>query len=231
LNIKNFTIKLYKNIDKENWDKVVVQFDGDINYSHWMINCLCVYNKKNNIKNFSFILYETNEPIAIVPLYTEQVKGNCQISAGENALNAPLTNSKLKQKDVLVIYKYKFNYIDQLNKKHVCKLARFQFPPLSMQCINYYKLFGYDEHILQPDWYIFKCDYSYIITLKNKTISDLRSNIRNRFKSLINKTERTTNLIILDKNSCNRELFDKYARTHYDIKGYNRTREAFEEDY
>jgi hypothetical protein len=225
-------IQFYNDILQCNWDSIVLDFDGNINYTSWMINYHMIYNKSKEIKNFSFILYnKNNEPLAIVPLYIENINLKHQISAGEGAISSPLFNSHLEQKEIINIYEYILNYIDELSLEYKCILARFQIPSLNMENINYYKLFGYSEQILSPDWYIYKCDFSYIISLKNKAISDIRSNIRNSFKSLINKTKKSTNLIVLDKDNLDREIFDKYVDTHYEIKGNNRTKEAFEEDY
>jgi hypothetical protein len=232
MNIKNLNIKAYENIENKIWDNCALDFDGNINYTSWMINYHTIYNKSKEIKNFSFVLYNSDEvALAIVPLYIEKINSNYQISVGEGTISSPLFNQLLSQKDIISLYGYILEYIDTLSIEHNCILARFQIPSLNMQTINYYKLFGYKEQILNPDWYIYKCDYSYIIALEDKAISDIRSNIRNSFKSLINKTKNGTNLIILDKNNTDREIFDKYVDTHYEIKGNTRTKEAFEEDY
>jgi hypothetical protein len=232
LNISNLTAKEYSEIGKIAWDKVVINFSGDINYSHWMISYIVIYNKNNNIKNLSYILYNNeDQPIAIVPLFVERIADDYQISMGQNAVCSPLFNPRLEQKEIIKLYEHILNNIDNLSLKYRCKLARFQIPPLNMEAVNYYKLFGYGEQILSPDWYIFKCDFSYILTLKNKALSDIRSNIRGSFKSLINKTKKNTNLIVLDENNTDRQIFDKYVKTHYEIKGNNRVQQAFEDDY
>ena len=232
MNLKNLVIKKYDNIKQETWDKIVLDFDGNINYSYWMINYKKIYNIQYNIKNYTYIIYnDENIPLVIVPLFIEKINNAWQISTGEDMVASPLFNPELEQKDIIKLYENILKYVDEVSLTYNCKLARFQIPSLNMQTINYYKLFAYSEQIKDPDWYIFKCDFSYIIALKDKAISDIRSSIRNSFKSLINKTKKSTNLIILDKDNLDREVFDKYVSTHYEIKGNNRTREAFEEDY
>lgn len=232
MNIENVKLKKFECFTQEKWDKIVFDLNGDINYSYWFTEYIVHYNQKNNIRNYSTVFYDSNdEVLAIVPLFIETINENNQISIGENAINSPLFNPNLEQKSVVQIYEIIIDYVNELSVEFNSKLARFQIPSLNMQSVNYYKLFGFNEEIRNPDWYIFKCDFSYIITLKNRSIPDIRSKIRKSFKSLINKTKNDTNLIILDKDNQDRRIFDKYIELHYEIKGKNRTRETFEKDY
>ena len=221
----------YSDIESSIWDKHVLEFNGDINYHSWMINYNMIYNKHTNIKNFSgYIVDQENKVLALVPLYIEKIDSDFQFSMGQNMIHAPLISKKLAQKEKITIYNFINTLIDKLAQGHQCKLARFQNTAFNTQDINYFSLLGYADTIDSPDWYIFKCPFAYILDLKEDLIS-LRSNIRKSFKSLINKTEKNSNFILLDKNNPNREIFDKYVQTHYEIKGQTRSLEAFEEDY
>jgi len=231
MNMEGLNFIPYDNFETTQWDKKVIEFDGDINYTSWMIQYNLIYNKHFLAKNFSgVIINKDNEIIALLLLFLENIEGQFQFSIGQNMIQAPLLNKKLKQKEKISLFDFINTYIDNLAKDNSCNLARFQITPFNQYDINYYSLFGYTETICYPDWYIFKCPFIYLLNLKEE-LTYLRSNIRKSFKSLINKTEKNSNLIILDKNNPDKKVFDKYVQTHYELKGKTRSIEAFEEDY
>ena len=227
----NLRIKRYTSYSKDDWDSLLLNFDATINYTAWFLNYVEVLNNSSEIRNFTFVLYETNKPIAIVPLYVEKINGKLQISMGQEPVFAPIFNSNISILNVSKYIEYVVNQIDKIASINNCKLARFNFSPL----INYnfspseYFKFGYDENILDPDWYIFKSKACFVLNLAYSK-ENIFNNIRKGHKSNIKQTQKIANLVVLDKESYSEELFNRYIGLYYDVKGDKRSIDAFKLD-
>ena len=153
-----FRIKRFARYTEVDWDKLLLNFDSTINYTFWFLNYVGVLNHSSDIKNFTFVLYESDEPIAIVPLYLEKINCKLQISMGQEPVFAPIFNSSISSLNISKYFEYVINQIDKVAVNNNCILARFSFSPL----INYnylsneYSKYGYYENISYPDWYIYK---------------------------------------------------------------------------
>ena len=90
-----FRIKRFARYTEVDWDKLLLNFDSTINYTFWFLNYVGVLNHSSDIKNFTFVLYESDEPIAIVPLYLEKINCKLQISMGQEPVFAPIFNSNI----------------------------------------------------------------------------------------------------------------------------------------
>jgi hypothetical protein len=222
----------FKDFDKNYWDELVVEFGGNIFYTVWFLKYINLYAIDNQSENHSFVLEENNEVIALVPLFIETINGQKQISCAENSVFSPLFNNKLTQKKVRQYFVYILKLIDNLNEKYSLRLARFQISSFLVKnnptfyTNNYYLLDQYQD---KPslNWYINKAPFSYIVDIKNIT----KAKIRKSFKQFINLTDKKTNLIVLDGTNYNKNIFDKYVQTHYQLKGNNRSLENFKMDY
>ena len=228
----NLRKEAFKSID--NWDRIVERFKGSIYYSVWSLRYNEVYNKKSKIKNLSFGIYDEEKIVALVPLYIEEINGKVQMSMGENAIYSPLFEASLDSKEILGIYEFIIDNINNLSIKYRVNLARFQVCPLNLLIgktyyINYYELCGFRPFVSKRDWYINKCNYTYILDL-SLSIDELYLNIRKSYKSLINKTRREVDLVVLEKGKVGEEEFNKYKEAHYKVKGRNRSEEAFSLD-
>lgn len=212
----------------DEWDKALINFDATINYTSWFLNYIEILNAKSNIKNYTFMIFEENLPVAIVPLYIENIESEWQISMGQEPIFAPIFIESIDKSILDHLYHYLFSVIDALVEKFDCKLARFQYSPLlhnnSFQ--NYFKDFGFIEDINFPDWYIFKANKSLIIDL-NQDIPDLYRAVRKSNKPHINKTRRKTKCFILDNSNFDQTLFDSYIDLYISVKGNKRSLSAF----
>jgi hypothetical protein len=227
----NLRIKRYINYSKDEWDRLLLNFKATINYTAWFLNYVEILNIASEIQNFTFVLYETHRPIAIVPLYVEKINGQFQISMGQEPVFAPIFNSNIVTSNISENIEYIVNQIDKVACINNCILARFNFSPL----INYnflpneYFKYGYDENIFYPDWYIFKSNSSFVLNLANSKES-IFNNIRKGHKSNIKQTQKIANLILLDEDSYNEELFNSYIDLYYKAKGNKRSADAFKLD-
>jgi hypothetical protein len=229
--INKLSINLFNNFSNDDWSEILNYFDATINYTSWFLSYIEVLNSKSRIQNYSFVLNKNDIPIAIVPLYIENIEESWQISMGQEPIYAPIFSYDILSEDIFKYYEYIMVEIEKIAKKYKCVLARFHYSPLlySKKSQNYYKEFGYRNEIIYPDWYIFKSNHSYIIDL-NKSNEVLTKNIRSRYRTNINRTSRLVNLIILDKFYFEKKLFNKYVDLYYQVKGLKRTIEAFRFD-
>ena len=229
--VNSLSTNLFKNLSFDEWDGVLKNFNVSINYTSWFLKYIEVLNAKSRIQNYTFVIYQNDTPIAIVPLYLENIENNWQISMGQEPVFAPVFSKKIGKSELTRYYKYLLLEVDKLAKTFKCKLARFQYSPLLYNefSYNYYKDFGFIEDITFPDWYIFKAKYSYIIDL-NQSVDYLYKAVRKSYKSLINKTRRETKCYILDDSNFNQILFDRYVALYISVKGQRRSSSAFSLD-
>mgnify|MGYP000232167296 CR=1 FL=1 len=232
--MNKLNIKSYCEFSPKQWDEVVNLFDGTIYHTSWFFEYMTIYHKNIHIQNYSFSILNDTEVVALIPLFVEKIDNMWQVSMGEESITSVLYDSNLKQKDILSIFQLFTRHIDEIAKEKLCSLSRFNISPLMTVSrdinINFYKLFGYKDQILIPSWYVFKCDFAYVIDL-SMPLEQLYSNVRRRYKSFINKTLKLANHIILDQDNLNKEVFCKYINFYYSIKGNRRTSEAFDKDY
>lgn len=228
---ERFKQVFFNELSTTEWDQLSRYFEVTINYTSWFLNYIEVLNADSNIKNFTFLVYENDIPVSIVPLYVELIEDSWQISMGQEPVFASIFNKKIHNSNHTFLNKYIIDKIDRLARKFKCKLARFQYSPLlhDNHIQNHYLDFGFSEEIVYPDWYIFKAKNSLLIDL-NQDISDLYSAVRKSNKPHINKTRRETECVILDKSNFNQMIFDKYIDLFLDIKEHKRSVEAFNLD-
>lgn len=221
----------FTDFNPNEWDNLIINFNVTINYTSWFLSYIEILNAKNNIENYSFLIYQNNHPVAIVPLFLEKIETEWQISMGQEPVFAPVFIKTLDKSILGDLYKYIVSKIDTLALKFDCTLARFQYSPLLNDDFfqNYYKDFGFVEDILYPNWYIFKTKKSLIIDL-SKDISDLYRAVRKSNKPHINKTRRETRCFILDDSNFDQALFDDYIHLYLSVKGKMRSLSAFSSD-
>ena len=86
----NLRIKKYVSYSKNDWEGLLLNFEASINYTYWFLNYVEILNSSFEISNFTFVLYEKSQAIAIVPLYVEKINGKLQISMGQEPVFAPI---------------------------------------------------------------------------------------------------------------------------------------------
>lgn len=228
---QNSNIRLFSSYFSEEWDQLLMDFDASVNYTFWFINYIEILNEVSNIKNYTFVIYQDNNPIAIIPLYVEKIDDNWQISMGQEPVYAPIFCKKFKIKDKPKAMALIMENVNKVAIKYNCIIARFHHSPLlkDKSNIKYFREFGYIEDILYPDWYIFKCKYSYLIKLDNDK-KLLFNKIRKGHKSNIIKSQKYFTLHVLDKDSFSQDLFSQYVNLYFHIKGEKRNPKAFKLD-
>ena len=229
--LKKLSIRRFKSYSSKEWAGILLDFDTTVNYTSWFIDYIETLNEINDIKNYTFVVYEDYIPIAIVPIYVESIENNWQISMGQEPVFAPVFNKNIEKSELSKYCDFLLSEVDELSKNFHCKLARFQFSPLLKYSSIYknFENFGYNEEISYPDWYIFKSNFSFILNLdKNKEL--LFRGIRKGHKSNIKYTKKIAKLIILDKQSFKKEFFSRYMDLYYEVKGDKRSFEAFNLD-
>jgi len=221
--------KFFNNYSLIEWNDLLLNFDPTINYTSWFLNYVEILNSSSEIQNHTFVLYDENIPIAIVPLYIEKINSIFQISMGQEPIYAPIFNI-----NILISQKYcdyLLKKISDIAFQNQCLLARFHASPL----LNYhfypleYLNNGYVENIFYPDWYIFKSKFSFVLNLLN-TKEHIFSRIRKGHRSNIRQTKKIANFIVIDDNTYTEDLFNRYISLYYKVKGDKRNIDAFKLD-
>jgi hypothetical protein len=224
-------IKKYINYTKKDWEALLLNFDASINYTSWFLDYVEILNKSSEIKNFTFVVYQEDCPVAITPLYLENINGKIQISMGQEPVFVPIFSLKATTLNVTNYIEFIINQINIIANLHNCILARFIFSPLidySFSSNDYFK-FGYDDNINYPDWYIFKSNTSFILDINNSK-DYIFKNIRKGHKSNIRQTQKIANLVVLDQESFNEDIFNEYVSLYFKVKGDRRSLAAFKLD-
>tara|TARA_B110000238_G_C16055354_1_gene407989 strand:- start:116 stop:1150 length:1035 start_codon:yes stop_codon:yes gene_type:complete len=221
--------KIFNNYSLIEWNDLLLNFDPTINYTSWFLNYVEVLNSTSEIQNHTFVVYDENVPISIVPLYIEKISGLSQISMGQEPVYAPIFNKNISISEKY--HDYLLKKISDIALQNQCLLARFHASPL----LNYhlypfeYLNAGYVENIFYPDWYIFKSKFSFVLNLLN-TKEHIFNRIRKGHRSNIRQTIKIANLIVIDKNTYTEELFSRYISLYYKVKGEKRNIDAFRLD-
>ena len=84
------SVRNFNDHSLEQWALLLLDFNATVNYTSWFLKYIEVSNEKNDIKNYSFALYLSDIPIAIVPLYVEKIEEYWQISMGQEPIYAPI---------------------------------------------------------------------------------------------------------------------------------------------
>ena len=224
-----FRTKNFIDYSIDDWSNLLVNFDSTINYTAWFLNYVEILNASSEIKNHTFVLYDENNPIAIVPLYVEKINNKLQISMGQEPIYAPIFNKNISNNGKY--FKYLIEKIDDIAMKNRCLLARFHFSPLlnyHLLAIQYLKS-GYVDDIFYPNWYIFKSKFCFVLNLANSKDA-LFKGIRKGHRSNIRQTKKIASLIVIDKNSFNEDVFNRYILLYYEVKGKKRSSAAFKLD-
>jgi len=223
--------KYFINYSFEDWNTLLLNFDSTINYTSWFLNYVEILNLSSEIQNHTFVLYDENVPIAIVPIYIEKINNIAQISMGQEPVYAPIFNKNISISNTKKYYGYLVKKITDLSVQNQCLLARFHCSPL----LNYHFFpfvflnSGYVEEIFYPDWYIFKSKFSFVLNLFNSK-EHIYGQIRKGHRSNIRQTKKIAKLIVIDKSTFTKELFNQYATLYYKVKGDKRNIEAFNLD-
>jgi len=225
------TTKLFINYSQDDWNNLLLNFEPTINYTSWFLNYVETLNLSSNIKNHTFVLYEENSPIAIVPLYIEKINNKFQMSMGQEPIYAPIFIKNILASSCEKYMSHLIKKIDDLALKNQCLLARFHFSPLLENnfALKNYLTSGYFEHIPYPDWYIFKSTFSFVLNLNNEH-KNIYNRIRKGHRSNIKQTKKIANLVLIDKHSYTTEDFKRYVSLYYEVKGNKRNIEAFKLD-
>lgn len=175
-----------------------------------------LYSEDRFVKDLSFILLAPGEhPIAICPLYLETYHGVNRFSyRGEflESLRTPLIDLSVIEMQGKAIEKEAFEIIESLAKEHQVKKINFLIDPL---CAIY---LSENFNYLTRNGYLDVSISTQIIDLK-KTRELLWMELRKSYKALINKGERTYEVVIMDVNNPDFALHENYRNLHFKAAG------------
>ena len=199
------------------WERFLSQNDHvSVFYTlNWM-DYQRYYSEDRFVDDLSFIfLGADNEPLAICPLYLENYDGLVRFSyRGEflESLRTPLISGGVKRKHRKRIEKELYLMIDELAAKHNVQKCNFLIDPLCAvydnEYYNYLTQYGYLDASIATQ----------IIDL-TKHRDDLWAELRKSYKALINKANKTYEVLVMDYRDPVSDMHDNYRTLHYKAAG------------
>ncbi|MCD4704784.1 hypothetical protein K8R66_01775 [bacterium] len=186
------------------------------------------FKPENNSKSNSFYVINNKQIIAICPLILENYNGVNEFRFGHYPGPAPAFyfDKNLTEKSKNKIMKIVFNEVDRLAQENNVQRSSFRFSVLNKSYVetqkqkyNYLMKFGYLDISFN----------THIIDL-NKSIEELRSEVRHGHDYDIDLASKQLKLKIFDQNNINQSVFDKYVDLHLgaaDIRK-NRPKKTFD---
>jgi hypothetical protein len=175
-----------------------------------------LYSEDKFVKDLSFILLAPGDnPMAICPLYLESYDGVNRFSyRGEflESLRTPLIDSSWSVMHGKTIEKEAFDIIYRLAIEHQVKKINFLIDPLCTLYLD--ENFNY----LTRNSYLDVSISTQIIDLR-KSRESLWMELRKSYKALINKGERTYEVVIMDVNNPDFALHENYRNLHFKAAG------------
>lgn len=182
---------------------------------NWM-NFQRFYSADYFIKDLSFIIVAPDEaPMAICPLYLENYGGTIRFAyRGEflQSLRTPLIGLAYQGKQGQRLEDEVYETIDKLALEYKVQKCNFLIDPL---CAIYE-----DEHFndLTRFGYIDASISTQIIDL-NKNKETLWADVRKSYKALINKAEKTFEIVLMDSRNPDFEIHEQYRLLHFKAAG------------
>jgi hypothetical protein len=174
------------------------------------------YSEDRFVSDLSFIIIGQDQtPLCICPLYVENYQGVLRFAyRGEflESLRTPLVNNKIQRKVAKTVEEEAFAYIDQKAIEHQIAKINFLIDPL---CAVYEE--EYFNHLTRYG-YIDASISSQLINL-TKSREDLWMELRKSYKSLINKGEKTYEVVIMDSKNPDFEFHEIYRKLHFKAAG------------
>lgn len=182
---------------------------------HWM-EYQRYYSADRFVDDLSFILLSANnEPLAICPLYLENYDGLLRFSyRGDSleSLRTPLISQALHPKYRKKIERELYRIIDDLAEGHNVQKCNFVIDPLCAiyedQRYNYLTQYGYLDASIATQ----------IIDLR-KSEAELWASLRKSYSALINKSDKTFEMVIMDHRDPMFDIHDNYRVLHHKAAG------------
>ena len=160
-------------------------------------------------KDLSFVIVQSNNILAICPLFLELYGNNKTFTNSGEYLRSPIIKSDLNIKYKNKIEKECFNKIDELAKKYNVKKTMFLLDPLpENHKYNYLMKYGYLDTSINT---------SIMDLTKNK--EEMWSSLRNSYKSLINNGKKKYEVIIVDAEKTDYKAHNLYKELHHKTAG------------
>lgn len=199
------------------WERFLNQNDhASVFYTlHWM-DYQRYYSEDKFVTDLSFIFLSVeDEPLAICPLYLENYNGLLKFSYRGGffgGLRTPLISCTVQRKHRKRIEKELFLMIDELAEKHNIQKCNFLIDPLCAiyedEYYNYLTQYGYLDASLATQ----------IIDL-TRPRDDMWAELRKSYKALINKAEKTFEVLVMDYRDPVFDIHENYRTLHYKAAG------------
>lgn len=174
------------------------------------------YSEDRFVQDLSFIIVgQDQSPLCICPLYLENYQGTLRFAyRGEflESLRTPLVNNRIQRKVAKTVEEEAYAHIEQQAAEHGIAKINFLIDPL---CAVYEE--EYFNHLTRYG-YIDASISSQLIHLK-KNREELWMELRKSYKALINKGEKTYQVVIMDSTNPDFEFHETYRKLHFKAAG------------
>jgi hypothetical protein len=203
------------------WDAFCKESD-DAWFWHTTGWLLFMLDYKPEIKkqNLSFFVFDKEILLAVCPLMLETNEGISQFSLAGDYGQIPALKRGLNDSVRNQIFKFIFEHIDNLAKKHNAKRILMRFPVLTtpMATSNILTKFGFLDASLATQVVDMRIPFQ-----------ELKKNLRHGHASDITKATKILTGHIFDSSSITKEIFEEYIKLHFKASGrVTRPRSTFD---
>jgi FemAB family protein len=205
--IKNTLSKDFENLrfDLSSWNQVL-NTSSDISVFH-LERTIEYYSAYFQGTNMSFVLYESNKPVAVVPLFAYQDKGEWKISSNESGLISPLFTNDVPKRLRRRLEKQILEIIDIISSKlKIGEIILFEHSQILSSWFQLWLERANKDFIT----------YQLAIDLQN-TIESIRLGFRKSYKPLVNKSLKEWSLEVCTDNI--EEPFEEFRKLHLEVAG------------
>ncbi|MDA9652889.1 hypothetical protein N9T50_00675 [Pseudomonadota bacterium] len=200
---KNILSKDFENLsyDLSSWNQVL-NISSDISVFH-LESTIEYYSAYFHGSNMSFMLYESNKPVAIVPLFVYQEKDGWTITSNDSGLISPL-------------------FIDDVPRRLRKRLEQQILEVINIiaKKLEIRKIIIFEHSRILSSWFLLWLDrankdfttYQLAIDLQH-TIEDIRLGFRKSYKPLVNKALKEWRVEICEDNI--EKAFEEFRKLHH----------------
>lgn len=204
---KNLLLKDFENLtfDLSRWNQVL-DISSNISVFH-LESTIEYYSAYFHGSNLSFMLYESNKPVAIVPLFVYQDKDEWIITSNGSGLISPL-------------------FIDGIPRRLRKRLEQqiLEVIEIITNKLEIKKIILFEHSRILSSWFLLWLDradkdfitYQFAIDLQH-TIEDIRLGFRKSYKPLVNKALKEWRVEVCEDDI--EKVFEEFRRLHLEQSG------------
>ncbi|MCP4370271.1 MAG: hypothetical protein GY797_19475 [Deltaproteobacteria bacterium] len=195
------------------WEEALLKINKpSLFYTSLWMKYSIVYARNSLLKDLSFVILDGDSPVAVCPLFLEQINGQKQFSFAGGYLRAPLIDKSVGDKREKKVEKYTFDIIANLAKeynaqKHLCLIDSHNTFD-DEERYNYLTRYGYIDSSVATQ-----------LIDTRKELTELWKEVRKGCKWSINQGRKNYDVDIFYSHSSCFAVHEEYRKMHHRAAG------------